>query len=344
MSQLQQAFDVVHDKNSFRLKGTVQDRTQFQQLFTLLLKTSIGRKILSEITFSPDLKKRGPIEMRFVHNSDDFLGMAFPDLRVELVQIGQEGMTKTQVNKVLLQQSMTLVHELTHVLQYLKHIDKKGYSFSPVNQVYANLLDEAEATLNERAYEIEVDKLYPTLTAYMRLWRWSLRRRKDVIKAFFNGRIGWSVIGSIIDNSIQYIIDNTRTVLPNLKEKRAFIDWVNRRFTSEMQVALTYHDLPVQKILDLKNPDYTKVKGNKNVMILDKKGRVVCLYDGDERAFTVVDGVSKETAQYLHTDIFPLFPHSAVVSRRLLEKKFRAFKDTSNEPVLPLDRFGGRVP
>ena len=328
MSQLQQAFDVVHDKNSFRLKGTVQDRTQFQQLFTLLLKTSIGRKILSEITFSPDLKKRGPVEMSFVHNSDDFLGMAFPDLRVELVQIRQAGMTKKQVNKVLLQQSMTLVHELTHVLQYLKRIDEKGYSFSPVNQVYANLLDEAEATLNERAYEIEVTKLYPTLTAHMSLWRWSLRRRKDVIKAFFNGRIGWSVIGSIVDSSIQYIINNAHTVLPNRKEKQAFIDWVNRRFTSEMQVVLSYHDLLVQKILDLKNPDYTKVKGNKNVMILDKKGRVVCLYDGDERAFTVVEGVPQKTAQYLQRDVFPLFPHSAFIHRRLREKNFRVCKDT----------------
>ena len=326
MSQLQQAFDVIHDKNSFQIKGSKEEKVQFHRLFKLLLQTDTGRQLLSAISESPALKEMGPIELSFIHNSDDFSGVAFADLRVQLVQIDQREMTKNQKNIALLQQSMTFVHELTHILQYLRGVHEQEINFSPINQVYANLLDESEATLHERAYEIEMVNLYPQETARIKLWKTHLKSRKEVVRAFFNGRIGGHIVGSIIDNTLKFLIDKSCFVVSDRQEKETFLNWIDKRLQKEMQVNMRHDDLPMHKVVRYQKEGYTEIWGNNHLMVIDKNGHIVCLYDGDENAFTTYKGTSEATSTYLQKNIFPVFPRSAFIHRKLHERPFKQRK------------------
>jgi len=275
---LRQAYQFIQDKNIFRFMGKKNEQDQLKEMLQILLKTKIGRTVINDIG---TLMKGNPmpITIKMVKPDPDILGTADRSLTIRLGRTSIVGLNTRQRNRVLLMQSLTLLHELVHIRQFLHGEEETIQKFSVPHQLYANICEEMESSTLEKMCEIEFRKLYPTVTRTMRLQQATPKWKEQFMHSFFKGKrnknesvLAW------VDLFMQQLRTQQSFTVQDAAEKNFFECWINR-FFRKTGFAHTYRDLPMEQTFWATSAGTNSlvIKGADYSLTLDSKGRPLLL-------------------------------------------------------------------
>lgn len=278
---LMQAYQCVSDRKFFRLKGSVTDKVYLRRLLALVLQTKIGCRLLSDIYRLAKRHKRETVSIKLTKPEENLYGSASEDLNIEITRINQKKMTKRQQEYTSLMQAVTLIHELTHIRQFLTGNVTQARKFSLPHQAYAHVLDEAEATLSERSFSIEMGHLYPSLIKNMAIQKYRFQSPEELVRSFFIKNNKKSFVWVGLDVFTRFSVKNDKIILTDRDEKECFKNWVNEQFRS-MNLKLRYQQLPLERVFWVSKfrGNGLYVEGLDTMMQFDRQGRLMLF--GDE--------------------------------------------------------------
>ncbi len=276
---LNNRLSVINNKKLFAFRQ--QDEALFRKMLKLLIQTNIGRRLLDDIS-SLLKQKQEHIFFAMRSPSVDSDGETYPDLHVLINHVDTSYMSQKQKDKSLFTQTITLTHELTHVRQFLSGSEDQMAAFSAPHQLYAYLLQEAEASLSERLYEQEMAKLYPSLAAGMRLQRDVPNWRENYLRTFFLQEDEHFPITNWIDTFVEGLWNMSTFVLSGKKEDRMFRQWAETSLKG-MGVNITYDDVALEKmwpVTPVKGGKYLWLQSDDTELKFDREGRVAWVSKG----------------------------------------------------------------
>lgn len=318
-SILQQAYQFIGDKKIFLCAGKKEEKQRLNEMLHSLIQTKTGRSVIFDIGNLHQKRSVAPIVLKMQKTDEGALGWANENLKIFLNRINLKGMTTAQKRRVHMMQSITLVHELVHIRQFLKGYEPYIQGFSLPHQFYANIVEELEATLVEAAFKIEVGKLYPKLAKSMRLGEATPRWRERRALSFFlmppNDNVAFW-----IDSFSDFAKTSPTVVLEDKKERLLFKRWVNK-YLKNMQLPFSYDDFALEKVFWAKKQpnDYLKITGADISATFDPSGRLVALGSGFEKGedsalrFAVyIYQHNKEKAQIVCNQIHKDYPRARI--------------------------------
>ena len=269
----------IEDKSIFRFGGTKEERLYLKKMLATLGRTKIGTKFITDIAHLIRKKNQHAVFIRLASPKWNTSGLTDDDLKISITRIDQTQMNQKQKRKTFLMQMITLMHELVHIRQFLLGQDKTEGKFSIPHQAYAYLLSEAEATLFERAFEIELAPKQAALMREMFLWKNEFKRPPNVVKSFFIKKSHPTVVAISMDVFLDGIRNNKIKPLPTALEQRLFEHYINQRFKG-MGVPFKYKDFPLEKVFWCEQIDDNRylIKGEKTLLECNGRGRPIAFY------------------------------------------------------------------
>lgn len=279
---LAQAYHYTQNRDFFRLYGPSEDCQRLQEMFKLLLKSKVGSSVILDIAKTIKAQKSAPVILKMVKPSPLTLGIADETLKVKINRVDLSELTPRQNQRALLMQTLTLLHELIHIRQFLQGHEKTMKKFSIPHQLYANICEEMEATLGEKAFQIELRKLYPSLTQSMHFQQADAEWHQKHIQSFFENKKNKNqTVFSWVDFFIQELSTKQQIVLQNKSETQLFKNWINR-FFKNLNIPFTYRDFPLDQAFWAQKMSNQQliIRGADKTLLLDKQGRPLLLMTG----------------------------------------------------------------
>ena len=343
---LNKAHEYIADKNVFRLHGSQEDKALLQKMLRNILKTKTGRELICRVGDESG-KRHLPAVLKLIPPKKGFLGFCDAGVNIRIIRPIEEGMSQRQKDSRIFQQTVTLVHELGHALQFLKKEDQINAKLPIKDRFYAQAWFEAEADLWARDTELELAHFYPALTRKMSLMKTQFKSRADFVRSFFIKGRQYHLIRNAIDVVISYLKNEEQITIPTAYSQFYFRRLMNQRF-NRMRLDLTYADMPIEKcfwVKQLHNKNL-QIHNNEDYVVVDPKGHLLCLCNqGTGTHPTQVLGFGKnfcipllEAAQNI-----PSRHGTELTTQRSLRSK--PFSITQRQGISelgqPLDRFGG---
>ncbi len=342
---LNRAYEYVTDSNIFRLYGSSADKATFQKMLKMILKSRTGRDLICHIGDISE-KKGLPVVLKMMRFKDNTLGSCDSHLNVKIVNPCWKECFDMPTEQAIFQQTITLVHELGHVLQFLKQEDRLNDVLPIKDRFYGQVWMEAEADLWARDVEMDLARIYPKLTQNMSLLKTRFKSRSDFVRSFFIKGQNYDWMTSAVDVVISKLMNAKKIVLPNRVSRFYFPRLMNQRFR-RMRLPLTYQDMPFDDCFWVSKLEggVEMIHNKDKYALIQQDGQLMALGDQEVKPAVVkcFDPKSAECLSVASVQMPTLFHSSGTTQQchQLPGKIFALNNQQINALVWQSDRFGG---
>ena len=345
---LNRAYRYIDDEDVFRLRGSVLAKATFQKMLRMIIKTKPGRELICRV--GAECEKRGqPVILAMMHPQKGELGHCEPSLIIKIANPNQKDFSKAKIERATFQQTMTLVHELGHVLQFLKREDRINASLPLKDRFYAQVWMEAEADLWLRDVETELSQIYTGLSKNMNLLKTRFKSRSDFVRSFFVKGRNYDWMKSGVEVIISELMNAKQVILPNMASHLYFPKLMNQRF-ARMRLPLKYNEIPFDKCFWVeKLPEgVSMIRTETKYALVAPNGSLLSVCDQETSPVTIKSFGEPYLKHLLRAGkIMPISSRRATKLKEcdyLTEEPFKLTTRQLNVLAQPLDRFGGRLP
>ena len=345
---LSRAYRYIDDDDIFKLRGSLLDKATFQKMLRMIIKTKAGRDLVCRIGDICE-RRETPVILSMMKPRKDAWGLCDVDLTIKLGNPNDEKASKAETDRTTFQQTITLAHELGHVLQFLKKEDRINESLPLKERFYAQVWSEAEADLWSRDVESELIPLYPGLTRNVSLMKKQFNSRIDFVRSFFVKGHHYDLMVAAVESLIADLKQTPQIVEPNAESKLYFNRLMNQRF-QRMRLNTTYADMPLEKCFWVNELTDGKLQihNSRDYVIIDTDGDLLAICDQKQRPAQITAFGDSYQMPLVEAGMNVPIPSTRTVELTIEDylpaKPFRIGVQQLSALGRPLDRFGGRAP